>query len=116
MPGRSERWGVWGAISGPPISLEPVLGVRRRRPAGGRHQIALAEAAPAERREVVVLRLPVQDYVREDVADERRMLEAVSAPAEVGVESLVLRNRAEHRVMVGRRVVEPGVAAHRQAV
>src|SRR5213083_141587 len=84
---------------------EPVLRVRRRRPAGGRHQIALAEAAPAERREIVVLRRAVQDHVREDVADERRVLEAVSAPAEVGVESLVLRNGAEHRVMVGRRVV-----------
>src|SRR6266403_901745 len=23
VPGRSERWGVWGAISGPPISLGP---------------------------------------------------------------------------------------------
>src|SRR5947209_6992968 len=85
---------------------EPVLRVRRRRPSGGRHQIALAEPAPAEGREVVVLRFAVQDHVREDVADERRVLEAVSAPAEVGVEPRVLRNRAEHRVMVRRRVVE----------
>ncbi len=58
----------------------------------------------------------MQDHVRDEVAHERRVLEAVAAPTEVGEQSLVRCNRAEDGVMVRRRVVEARVAPHREAV
>src|ERR1044071_1884805 len=82
--------GRHGAPGSGRSSLEPVLRVRWSDPAGSGKEITLAEAAPAERREIEVGCLPMEDHVGEEVADDRRVLEAVAAPPEVGVESCVL--------------------------
>src|SRR5258705_850230 len=86
------------------MNLQPVLRVRGHDPAGPGKEITLTEAAPPERREIEVGRLSVEDHVGEDVADDRRVLEAVAAPSEVDVESRVFRNGPEHGLMVRRHV------------
>src|SRR5882762_2444150 len=47
-PGRDERWGVWGAMSGPPISSGPVL-------AEGQRRVGAAEAEAVRQRRLDVL-------------------------------------------------------------
>src|SRR5437667_10333825 len=117
MPSRPVK--IRAASGAPAVSrarLQPMLRMRWSDPAGPGEEIALAEAAPAERREIEAGGLSVEDHVGEDVADDRRMLEAVAAPPEVGVESRVLRDGPEHRLMVRCHVVDAGVAAHGKAV
>src|SRR5439155_1217238 len=47
-PGRDERWGSWGAISGPPMSSGPVL-------AEGQRRVGAAEAEGVRQRRLDVL-------------------------------------------------------------
>src|SRR4029453_14220730 len=80
--------------------LEPVLRVRGHDPARPGKEVTLTESAPAEGREIEVGPLFVEDNVGEDVADDRRVLEAVATPPKVGVESRIFRDGPKHRLMI----------------
>src|SRR6185503_4821563 len=89
-----------------PSSLVQQL-VGRIRGGCPRQQGIVPEAGPAKRREVPAGGLSLEHDLREEVADRRRVLEPVPAPAEIDEQPRVLGDRTQHRLVIGRVVVDP---------
>src|SRR5437660_11378405 len=85
-PGRDERWGVWGAISGPPISLVPFHDLVQRRPQIRSAALEMGMDSQGAAEEVGGLAVLLERDVAEALARQRAEMIRVARerPAAVG--------------------------------